>query len=108
VEAYVTPAGAGRVGVAFLFEGRAAGGWDGLLGRFPRLADRLGAAAALSEERGAGPFERASRLRVLDRLALLGDAAGFVDAVTGDGLSLAAREPRPLAWLVARTLTTPD
>jgi flavin-dependent dehydrogenase len=89
VEGYVTPAGDGRVGIAFLFEGRAPGGWDALLGRFPRLTERFSRAAPLSEERGAGPFEQASRARVLDRLVLLGDAAGFVDAVTGDGTSLA-------------------
>lgn len=97
VEAYVTPVGDGRAGVAFLFEGRAPGGWDGLLARFPRLVDRFGDAATLSEERGAGPFMRASRARVLDRLVLLGDAAGFVDAVTGDGLSLALNEALDLA-----------
>jgi flavin-dependent dehydrogenase len=89
VEGYVTPAGEGRVGIAFLFEGRAPGGWEALLGRFPRLAERFSGAEPLSEERGAGPFEQASRARVLDRMVLLGDAAGFVDAVTGDGTSLA-------------------
>jgi flavin-dependent dehydrogenase len=96
-EAYVTPVGEGRAGVAFLFEGRAPGGWEGLLARFPRLVDRFGRAALLSEERGAGPFDQASRDRVRDRLVLLGDAAGFVDAVTGDGISLALNGALDLA-----------
>jgi flavin-dependent dehydrogenase len=38
---------------------------------------------------GAGPFARAARVRALDRLILMGDAAGYVDAITGEGLSLA-------------------
>ncbi|MBK9518647.1 MAG: NAD(P)/FAD-dependent oxidoreductase [Anaeromyxobacter sp.] len=89
VEAYLTPAGAGRLGVAFLFEGSAPGGWAALLGRFPALAARLEGAAPASEDRGAGPFLRAARTRTLDRLVLLGDAAGYLDALTGEGLSLA-------------------
>jgi flavin-dependent dehydrogenase len=89
-EAYVTPAGARRVGVAFLVEG---GGepprFDDLLGRFPRLAARLAGAPPDSAARGAGPFPRTSSARTRDRLVLLGDAAGYLDAVTGDGLPLA-------------------
>lgn len=87
-EAYLTPSGAGRLGVAFLFEREAPGGWEALLARFPALRERLAAAPPASEDRGAGPLARAARARVLDRLALLGDAAGYVDAVTGEGLSL--------------------
>ncbi len=89
VEAYVTPAGTGRVGVAFLFEGTAPGGWPTLLARFPALAGRLEGATAVSEDRGAGPLVRGSTLRVRDRLVLLGDAAGSVDALSGEGVSLA-------------------
>jgi flavin-dependent dehydrogenase len=88
VEAYLTPAGTGRTGVAFLFEGAMAGGWEALLGRFPRLAERLAGAVAVSQDRGAGPLVRRARARVLDRLVLLGDAAGSLDALGGEGLSL--------------------
>lgn len=89
VEAYVTPAGRGRVGVAFLFERRRAASFEELLAGFPALARRLEGAAPDSAVRGAGPLARGTRARVADRLALLGDAAGYVDAVTGEGLSLA-------------------
>lgn len=90
-EAYVTPAGEGRIGVAFLFEDGAATPvrMASLLERFPRLAERLEGALPDSQPRGAGPFLRAARARVADRFALVGDAAGYVDAVTGEGLSLA-------------------
>ncbi|HEY3357394.1 MAG TPA: monooxygenase, partial [Polyangia bacterium] len=89
VEAYVTPAGSGRTGVAFLFARGAAAGWEALLARFPVVAAGLGSAAAASSDRGAGPLARGARTRVLDRLVLLGDAGGYIDAITGDGLALA-------------------
>lgn len=88
-EAYLTPCGPGRLGVAFLFEDAAPGGWAGLLARFPSLQARLGDLVPASAPRGAGPLARGARARVLDRLALLGDAAGYLDAISGEGLSLA-------------------
>jgi flavin-dependent dehydrogenase len=88
VEAYVTPAGRARLGVAFLFERGLEARFEPLLARFPALAARLAHAAPASDVRGAGPFERAARARVADRLVLLGDAAGYLDAVTGEGLSI--------------------
>lgn len=91
-EAYVTPCGPLRVGVAFLWS-------DGqleekptvgsLLVRFPLLGRRLGGAEPDSEPRGAGPFLQRVRRRVAPRFALLGDAAGYVDAITGEGMSVA-------------------
>ncbi|HEX8439105.1 NAD(P)/FAD-dependent oxidoreductase [Archangium sp.] len=91
VEAYVTPAGEERVGVAFLWADGLPGriGFDSLLSRFPVLAARVAGAEPDSKARGAGPLARAARSRVADRFALVGDAAGYVDAVTGEGLSLA-------------------
>jgi flavin-dependent dehydrogenase len=95
VEAYVTPAGSGRVGVAFLFQrgGSAGAGrparFEDLLAGFPALERRLSGVPAESSLRGAGPFVRRARSRTADRLVLLGDAAGYVDAVTGEGLSIA-------------------
>ena len=91
-EAYVTPVGPAAINVAFLWEDRAGGekaGFDALLSRFPALADRLRGAASSSEARGAGPLDRPVRARIADRVALVGDAAGYVDAITGQGLSLA-------------------
>jgi flavin-dependent dehydrogenase len=107
VEAYVTPAGAQRVGLAFLWDdGRLDGriGFETLLGRFPVLAERLSGAAFDSETRGAGPLEHAVRARTLDRFALLGDAAGYVDAITGEGLSLAFVAARELGRVLPEAL----
>lgn len=96
-EAYVTPVGPRSVNVAFLWslpaQGASAGagrpGFDELLCRFPVLQRRLAGAARASEARGAGPFQQEVRSRVRGRIALLGDAAGYLDAITGQGLSLA-------------------
>lgn len=91
VEAYVTPAGRNQVGLAFLFEK----GSDEkpsiarFLERFPELGERLRSAKPSSQPRGAGPLLRPVRTPVHGRIALVGDAAGYVDAVTGEGLSLA-------------------
>jgi flavin-dependent dehydrogenase len=92
VEAYVTPAGRARVGVAFLWEARSVPGtisFASLLARFPGLQARLDGVAPDSEARGAGPLLRQARACTADRFVLLGDAAGYVDAITGEGLSLA-------------------
>jgi menaquinone-9 beta-reductase len=89
VEAYVTPAGPGRVGIAFLFEAAQRASYRALLARFPDLARQVAGSACDSALAGAGPFARAARVRAVDRLVLLGDASGYVDAVTGEGLSLA-------------------
>jgi menaquinone-9 beta-reductase len=89
MEAYVTPVGPRSVNVAFLREGDMSEGFGGLLARFPALEARLRGAAPLSQVRGAGPLLQRVRARHGDRLALVGDAAGYVDAITGQGLSLA-------------------
>lgn len=105
-EAYVTPVGPEEVGVALLWgEPRPAGpGFEALLALFPALEARLAGAPASSRARGAGPLARAARARVADRFALLGDAAGYVDAVTGEGLSLSLRCAEALGEILPEAL----
>jgi flavin-dependent dehydrogenase len=100
-EAYVTPVGEREVGVAMLWSGGPSR-FDRLLERFPELARRLAGAERLSADRGAGPFHQRARGAVRGRVALVGDAAGYLDAVTGEGLALAFREAQALATSVAR------
>jgi flavin-dependent dehydrogenase len=90
-EAYVTPAGTARVGVAILFAPERTGrvAFDDLLARFPALRERLAGTPALGRDLGAGPLARASRDCTAPGLALVGDAAGYLDAITGEGISLA-------------------
>ncbi|KJY28116.1 NAD(P)/FAD-dependent oxidoreductase [Streptomyces katrae] len=88
-EAYVTPLAADRIGVAVLTSEQAP--FDLQLARFPLLAARLpppapGGGAGV---RGAGPLRQRARTRVAGRVLFVGDAAGYVDALTGEGLTLA-------------------
>ncbi|GAT68606.1 NAD(P)/FAD-dependent oxidoreductase [Planomonospora sp. ID91781] len=85
-EAYVTPVGDGLVGVAVLTSRR--GGYAERLSEFPALLERLDCPAA-TPVRGAGPLRQRVRARVAGRVLLVGDAAGYTDALTGEGVSLA-------------------
>ncbi len=100
-EAYVTPVAGDEVGVAMLWSGWKSG-FDGLLARFPRLAERLRDAPVVSRDRGAGPLRQRVRRVVRGRVALVGDASGYVDAITGEGLSLAFHQARALAVALRR------
>jgi flavin-dependent dehydrogenase len=82
----VTPVAADTVGVAILSSARA--GFEQQLAAFPALAQRLASAAPVSDVRGAGPLRRPTTGRVAGRVLLVGDAAGYVDALTGEGLAL--------------------
>jgi len=86
-EAYVTPVGERKVGVALLWTGRTTG-FDAVLARFPALERRLEGASVASTDRGAGPLERRCRKVVRGKLALVGDASGYLDAISGEGLAL--------------------
>ncbi len=108
-EAYVTPAGARRIGVAFLWEDGAISGkvaFADLLGRFGALAEKLQGAAPDSDPRGAGPLRHDVPRRVKDRFVLLGDAAGYVDAITGEGLSLGFAGAAALAAALPKALAS--
>lgn len=99
-EAYVTPVASREVGVALLWGPNWRGekpGFDRLLAEFPVLQRRLGDAPATSQDRGIGPLRQRVRAVHRGRVALLGDAAGYVDAITGEGLSLAIHEAFVLA-----------
>jgi flavin-dependent dehydrogenase len=86
-EAYVTGVGPEEVGVAMLRSGPPAA-FDALLERFPVLGARLHGAPRRSRDRGAGPFHQRARGVVRGRAALLGDAGGYLDPITGEGLAL--------------------
>lgn len=86
-EAYVTPLGPRLVGVAVLTSRQLP--YDAQLARFPLLASRLAAAGGRTPVRGAGPLRQQARCRVAGRVLFVGDAAGYVDALTGEGITLA-------------------
>jgi 2-polyprenyl-6-methoxyphenol hydroxylase-like FAD-dependent oxidoreductase len=104
VEAYVTPAGRGRVGIALLCEDATRAGFAALLAGFPALRARVEGVPMDSQPAGAGPFCRAARTRALDRLVLLGDAAGCVDPIAGVGVSLALQSALALGQTLPEVL----
>jgi len=95
-EAYVTPVGEEEVAVAVLWHERAPS-WEAMLSRFGELHERLRGASAISTIQGAGPFRRRPRRVTTGRLALVGDASGYVDAITGEGIAIAFECGRALA-----------
>jgi flavin-dependent dehydrogenase len=89
-ELYVTPTADGMVGVALL--ARQHTSFDAALAATPALAARL--ADPVTELRGAGPFRQRTKARVKGRVMLVGDASGYVDAITGEGLRLGFDQAR--------------
>jgi flavin-dependent dehydrogenase len=86
VEAYVTPVGQRCVGIALLTSAREP--FDVLLHRFPELRRRLGEAEPMDRVRGAGPLRQPVVSPRRGRVLLVGDAAGYIDALTGEGLAM--------------------
>lgn len=91
IEAYVTPVGAKEVGVAFLWDKNRTGplNFEESLDKFPVLAKHVAGAEPTSKVQGLGPLQRACSTVIARNVALVGDAAGYVDAITGEGISLA-------------------
>ena len=85
-EAYVTPVDENTIGISLLTSQR--GPFDQQIAAFPWLADRLSGAQPVSDVRGAGPLRQRVRARVRGRVLLIGDAAGYVDALTGEGIAI--------------------
>ena len=84
-EAYVTPVEPDLVGVAILSKERPDLAW------FPGLAHHL-QDADRGRARGCGPMRQVVSRRVAGRVLLVGDAAGYEDALTGEGVSLAVKQ----------------
>lgn len=79
-----------------------------MLARAPGLADRLpellAAIARCGPPLASGPFDRPVRFVVADGLALVGDAAGYYDPFTGQGVCHALMAAERLAEVAAEVL----
>ncbi len=75
---------------------------DDALLSFPLLARRLDPRAIVDGERGAVTASRKLQNVFRDRTALIGDASGSVDAITGEGLCLAFHQAIALAEAMER------
>jgi menaquinone-9 beta-reductase len=67
------------------------------LDRFPAVAARLDGAEPIGAERGGITVSRRLRSVVRGNIALVGDASGSVDAITGEGLCLLFHQSAALA-----------
>ena len=93
---YITPVAADQVCVALISRAQDFR-LEEALGRFPEVAARLRGAQTASPERGALSASRRLQRVTAGPVALIGDASGSVDAVTGEGMCLAFRQAVALA-----------
>ena len=106
IEAYITPCGPEQINVAFLWtKGRLTSqveqiGFLQMLELFPILKKELRHAHPLSQKMAIGPLEQKCRSVIADGVALIGDASGYLDAITGEGNSLAFAQAQALANIV--------
>jgi 2-polyprenyl-6-methoxyphenol hydroxylase-like FAD-dependent oxidoreductase len=97
---YVTPVGGMEVCVVIISRNPALR-MDEAIGEFPSLTARLERSEILDTERGAVTGSMRHRRVIGGNVALVGDAASMVDAITGDGLRLAVRQAFALADALA-------
>jgi flavin-dependent dehydrogenase len=95
-QAYLTVSEPGKVGIAVVSRRRLPS-MAAALALFPDLQQRLAGATECSASRGAVTTHRVLRRVHTGSIALVGDASGSVDAITGDGLSLAFQQAPALA-----------
>ena len=90
----ITPVGPTELGVALLSRNPRLR-LEEALSLFPEIQTRLKGAPTTTTERGAVSAQRSLKIVCRDPFALLGDASGSVDAITGEGLCLAFQQA---AW----------
>ncbi len=109
----IAPLAARRANVTFVLDVRemspAAGDLEGfyrrsLVERWPRVAERLECARLLEPPRAIGPLALECRAVSARGVVLVGDAAGFYDPFTGEGVTLALRTAELAASAIAAAL----
>jgi len=97
---YVTPVAFDCVCVVYISR-RTKVNVDTALESFPELAERLRGVEMVSQQRGAVSATKKLRRVVDGSVALLGDASGSADSITGEGLAMTFRQALALADAVA-------
>lgn len=99
-EVYLTPVAGDVVGVAVL--GGRPLDLPAAVAGIPELSRRLSGARPASSVRGAGPLRQSTSARTSGRVLLVGDAAGYVDALTGEGLRVGLAEAEAAVAAIVR------
>jgi menaquinone-9 beta-reductase len=100
IQAYVTPVADREVCVVLMSHRRQIL-WEEAGKEFPILAERLDKTAMTSAERGTVTARYSLERVYRGCVALIGDASGGVDAITGEGLRLGFRQALALAEAMA-------
>lgn len=95
-QAYLTPVGNGEICISAVTRDAGLRLAD-ILAAIPSLRGRFDMAQATSVERGCLTLSRRFRRVTQGNIALIGDASGSADAITGEGLALAFRQASLLA-----------
>jgi flavin-dependent dehydrogenase len=98
---YVTPVSDNEVGIALLTSGKAII-FENALSHFPQVEAKVRDCEPSSRLMGGVTVTRYVRAVVRGNVALVGDASGCADAITGDGLSLAFRQAVALANAICK------
>jgi flavin-dependent dehydrogenase len=115
-ECYVTPVSSTELEVALLverdqmkaFAGRLAAAYDAHLQGLPHLRTAVAGGQRTSQVLACGPFDVWARSRVADRAVLVGDAGGYLDPITGEGISLALQGAYWAAMVIDEALRHDD
>jgi flavin-dependent dehydrogenase len=100
-QAYVTPTGREENCIVIMSDTPGRASFDAALQEWPELRARLANAQLGSRERGAVTSMRSLRRVQKGNVALVGDASGSVDAITGEGLRMAFQQATVLAEAMA-------
>jgi menaquinone-9 beta-reductase len=98
-ELYITPVDENTVGVAVL--GPKGVNLVDTISQVPEVRKHLDNVASASSLRGAGPFPHRVRKARVGRVLLVGDAAGYVDAITGEGLRVGFAQAKEAIHAIA-------
>jgi flavin-dependent dehydrogenase len=99
-ELYVTPVSEDIVGIAVL--GERPLDLHAAISALPAIAARLSGAQVASELKGAGPLRQNTSARTNGRALLVGDASGYVDALTGEGLRIGLAQAKAAVKAVVK------
>jgi 2-polyprenyl-6-methoxyphenol hydroxylase-like FAD-dependent oxidoreductase len=115
-ECYTTPVSDTELEVALLvehgamasFAGKHEAAFDAYLQSLPHLRAAIQGGQRTSAVLACGPFDVWARSRVADRAILVGDAGGYLDPITGEGIALALRSACWAAEVVNDALRRDD